>query len=255
MAQRRRVGPVVDQVGNRALQDDAELHQVGHPTRLQREDVMAAVRHVLHQPPGDQIVQGTAHVPAAAAVAPFHLDLLQPGARRQQAGLDCPGRSARRPLAPGFVSVGGMVRLVWDCKLVPILVYPLHRGRNKGASVQPTANTSPAERRKQMYQRGPTVVFACRKDPRFSYCMYVPPSYDADPAGHTLIVAMHGTGRTMTAYRDGFAPFARFNKCVVLAPLFPVGVLGDDYADGFQIHAGGRHPLRPHPARDGGRGG
>jgi poly(3-hydroxybutyrate) depolymerase len=100
--------------------------------------------------------------------------------------------------------------------------------------VQPTTNTSPAERRKQMYQRGPTVVFACRKDPRFSYCMYVPPSFDADPAGHALLVAMHGTGRTMTAYRDGFAAFARFNKCVVLAPLFPVGVLGDDYADGFK---------------------
>jgi len=64
--------------------------------------------------------------------------------------------------------------------------------------------------------------------------MYVPPGFDADPAGHTLIVAVHGTGRTMTTYRDGFSAFARYNRCVVLAPLFPVGVLGDDYADGFK---------------------
>ncbi|MCW3475242.1 alpha/beta hydrolase [Limobrevibacterium gyesilva] len=98
----------------------------------------------------------------------------------------------------------------------------------------PQTTTAAADRRKQMYQRGPTVVYACRKDPRFSYCMYVPPGFDADPAGHTLIVAVHGTGRTMTAYRDGFSAFARYNKCVVLAPLFPVGVCGDDNADGFK---------------------
>lgn len=96
------------------------------------------------------------------------------------------------------------------------------------------ASTNVAALRRDMYLRGPTVVFACRRDPRLSYCMYVPPKYDLDPAAHSLIVAMHGTGRTMTEYRDGFAAFARFNKCVVLAPLFPVGVLGDDYPDGFK---------------------
>ncbi len=98
----------------------------------------------------------------------------------------------------------------------------------------PATTTAPGERARLMYGRGPTVVYACRKDPRFSYCLYVPASFDADPAGHTLIVAVHGTGRTMTAYRDGFAAFAQYNKCVVLAPLFPVGVLGDDYGDGFK---------------------
>ena len=98
----------------------------------------------------------------------------------------------------------------------------------------PDPATPAAQRAKLLYGRGPTVVYACRKDPRFSYCLYVPPTFDADPAGHTLIVAVHGTGRTMTAYRDGFAGFALYNKCVVLAPLFPVGVLGDDYADGFK---------------------
>ena len=98
----------------------------------------------------------------------------------------------------------------------------------------PSTTTTPAQRAKLMYGRGPTVVYACRKDPRFSYCLYVPASFDANPAEHTLIVAVHGTGRTMTTYRDGFAAFAQYNQCVVLAPLFPVGVLGDDYADGFK---------------------
>ncbi len=98
----------------------------------------------------------------------------------------------------------------------------------------PTSENPAAERARLLYARGPTVVYACRRDPRFSYCMYVPPGFDADPAGHTLIVAVHGTGRTMTTYRDGFSAFARYNRCVVLAPLFPVGVLGDDYADGFK---------------------
>ncbi len=100
--------------------------------------------------------------------------------------------------------------------------------------MQSQTTNDPATRRLQMYLRGATVVFACKQDPRFSYCLFVPPDYDADPAGHALIVAVHGTGRTMTAYRDGFAAFARYNKCVVLAPLFPVGPRGDDYPDGFK---------------------
>ncbi len=102
------------------------------------------------------------------------------------------------------------------------------------AQTQNSAADEPAQRGKQMYLRGATAVFACKADPRFSYCMFVPPDDDGDIAGHELIVAVHGTGRTMNAYRDGFAPFARYNKCVVLAPLFPIGPLGDDYRDGFK---------------------
>ncbi|MCC7271916.1 MAG: alpha/beta hydrolase, partial [Alphaproteobacteria bacterium] len=90
------------------------------------------------------------------------------------------------------------------------------------------------ERRKKMYQRGATTVFASKADPRFPYCMYVPQTFDEDPAGHTLIVTVHGTGRTMTVYRDAFAEFCRFNKCLVLSPLFPVGVRGDGNPEGFK---------------------
>jgi pimeloyl-ACP methyl ester carboxylesterase len=45
---------------------------------------------------------------------------------------------------------------------------------------------------------------------------------------------VHGTGRTQHAYRDAFAEFGRYNNFVVLAPLFPVGPLGDGEADGYK---------------------
>ncbi len=94
---------------------------------------------------------------------------------------------------------------------------------------------SPAARRRKMYERGATPVFACRADPRFGYCLYVPHTFDDDPAGHSLVVVMHGSGRTMEAYRDRFAAFGRYRRCVILAPLFPIGPLGDGNAHGFKL--------------------
>lgn len=79
------------------------------------------------------------------------------------------------------------------------------------------------------FDYGSTPVFALKADPRFSYCLYVPSGEVRD-----LIVAVHGTGRTFTEYRDRFAEFARWHQCAVLCPLFPVGVLGDDNRDGFK---------------------
>ena len=83
------------------------------------------------------------------------------------------------------------------------------------------------ERSQKLYFRSHTTIFSSRYDPRFQYCLYVPPAFDNDRENYRLVVAMHGTGRSMTHYRDAFAEFARYNRCVVLAPLFPVGPLGD----------------------------
>lgn len=85
-----------------------------------------------------------------------------------------------------------------------------------------------------LYDLGPTPVIACKADPRFSYCLYVPRSVGQGGPAPDLIVAMHGTGRGFTGYRDAFEEFARWHNCVVLAPLFPIGVLGDDNRDGFK---------------------
>lgn len=94
---------------------------------------------------------------------------------------------------------------------------------------------SPEARRRKMYYRGSTPIFSCRADPRFSFCLHVPPDFDNDPAGYTLVVVTHGSGRTMETYRDRFAPFAQYKNCVILAPLFPVGPLGDGNAHGFKV--------------------
>ncbi|QJQ93855.1 MULTISPECIES: alpha/beta fold hydrolase [Halomonadaceae] len=96
------------------------------------------------------------------------------------------------------------------------------------------AEQASSERYRQMYRRGTTTVFSCRQDPRFSYCLYVPQELDQAPHTYTLLVAVHGTGRTMNAYRDAFAEFAEYHRCVVLAPLFPVGPCGDGEPDGYK---------------------
>lgn len=90
------------------------------------------------------------------------------------------------------------------------------------------------QRARALYDLDRTTVFASRSDPRFSYCLYVPPDLGERDEAPELIVAMHGTGRAFIGYRDAFADFARWHNCVVLAPLFPVGVMGDGHRDGFK---------------------
>ena len=85
-----------------------------------------------------------------------------------------------------------------------------------------------------LYDLGATPVFACKTDPRFSYCLYVPKTFAQHRHPPELVVAMHGTGRGFTGYRDAFEAFGRWNNCIILAPLFPIGVLGDDNRDGFK---------------------
>ena len=82
-------------------------------------------------------------------------------------------------------------------------------------------------------------INALKSDPRFSWGVYVPPSFAGDPAGHELAVIVHGSGRDQWPCRERFEAFARFNRFVILAPMFPVGVLGDDNADGYKYMAGG----------------
>jgi poly(3-hydroxybutyrate) depolymerase len=97
----------------------------------------------------------------------------------------------------------------------------------------PVEERLPGDRGHQIYDLGQTTVFASRHDPRFSYCLYVPPT--AGQGGPpNLVVAMHGTGRAFMSYRDAFAEFGRWNNCAILCPLFPVGVRGDGNRDGFK---------------------
>ncbi len=100
-----------------------------------------------------------------------------------------------------------------------------------------TAQTLPglsSAKAEALYDLGSTTVYASRHDPRFPYVLYVPDEILAPGNDVELVVVMHGTGRHFTQYRDAFAPFGRWNRCVVLCPLFPVGVLGDGNRSGFK---------------------
>ncbi|MGA0607833.1 hypothetical protein ACO2Q0_17730 [Phenylobacterium sp. VNQ135] len=85
----------------------------------------------------------------------------------------------------------------------------------------------------------PRSQFAYRGDPRFSYCVHLPEGFQPGAASRRLLVAVHGTGRNAMAYRDALAGLADAHGYVVLAPLFPVGVLGDYNPDGYKYLAEG----------------
>ena len=90
------------------------------------------------------------------------------------------------------------------------------------------------EKAQALYDLGSTTVYASRHDSRFPYVLYVPPEVLTPGNDVELVVVMHGTGRQFTQYRDAFAPFGRWNRCIVLCPLFPVGVRGDGERSGFK---------------------
>lgn len=85
------------------------------------------------------------------------------------------------------------------------------------------------------YGFGRTSMFACQFDQRFSYCLYVPEGYDEDgDAAYPLAVIVHGTNRPAQEYRDRFADFAEREQCVILAPLFPCGIIEPGELDNYK---------------------
>jgi len=91
-----------------------------------------------------------------------------------------------------------------------------------------------SDRGRAIYDLGPTAIFASRMDPRFHYCLYVPPAV-GNGTKVDLLVAVHGTGRTsFLDFRDGFAEFGRWNDCAILCPICPMNVLGDDARSGYK---------------------
>jgi poly(3-hydroxybutyrate) depolymerase len=76
------------------------------------------------------------------------------------------------------------------------------------------------------YGFGRTALYACQYDQRFSYCLYVPESYEEDgDTTYPLAVIVHGTNRPAQEYRDRFVDFGEREQCVILAPLFPCGII------------------------------
>ncbi|MFC3982979.1 hypothetical protein [Streptosporangium jomthongense] len=86
-----------------------------------------------------------------------------------------------------------------------------------------------------IYDIGRTPMYASQYDQRFSYCLHVPDDYSADSGKvYSLAVLVHGTERDVQTYRDSFADFSEANDCVVLVPLFPVGIPDPGEFDGYK---------------------
>lgn len=86
------------------------------------------------------------------------------------------------------------------------------------------------------YERGATSLFASRSDQRFSYCLYVPSDYDEDgEATYPLAVVVHGTGRAAQRCRDELAAFGERHGCIVLAPLFPCGIIEPGDRENYKL--------------------
>lgn len=99
----------------------------------------------------------------------------------------------------------------------------------------PRVGDGPKERLRSLYLTGETTIIACKADPRFCYTLYIPESaWDEPDQELDLLVSVHGTMRLQSLYRDAFSGFGRFNNCMILAPLFPVGVRGDMEAGGYK---------------------
>lgn len=95
-----------------------------------------------------------------------------------------------------------------------------------------TANVQDPQR---FYSTGATTIFAALSDQRLSYCLYVPSAHEQAGQALPLVVIVHGTARTATAYRDAFAEFAESHGCVVLAPLFPAGLIDPNDLHNFKF--------------------
>jgi pimeloyl-ACP methyl ester carboxylesterase len=116
-------------------------------------------------------------------------------------------------------------------------ITPTHTPMNP-ALTSPTRSTTDeqeaVECAEAKFELGNTAIFSCKADPRFCYTLYVPPIADTGESVE-LMVAMHGSSRdSFLDFRNGFAEFGRWNRCAVLCPLFPIGVLGDDNGNGYK---------------------
>ncbi|RZU11188.1 esterase/PHB depolymerase [Kribbella rubisoli] len=83
------------------------------------------------------------------------------------------------------------------------------------------------------FARGKTPIFASQYDQRLGYCLYVPENLRTERA--PLLVMQHGTERNASLYRDHMAGFADEHQVVVLAPLFPAGIIDPEDLHNFKF--------------------
>ncbi|MEV4319515.1 alpha/beta hydrolase [Actinocrispum sp. NPDC049592] len=79
-----------------------------------------------------------------------------------------------------------------------------------------------------------TPFFVAPTEPRCSYCLYVPTTWTPE-AELSVMVAVHGTGRSVGELREGFIPFAERHNVIVVTPLFPVGIDDPDDVHDYKV--------------------
>jgi poly(3-hydroxybutyrate) depolymerase len=86
----------------------------------------------------------------------------------------------------------------------------------------------------EFFHSGATTLFALQTDQRFSYWLYVPTVHQNTTEPLPLVVIMHGTARTAERYRTMYSEFAEQHGCIVLAPLFPAGIIDPEDLHGYK---------------------
>jgi poly(3-hydroxybutyrate) depolymerase len=87
------------------------------------------------------------------------------------------------------------------------------------------------------YSLGKAGLIALQADQRFSYALYVPGAFDLandNVQEFDVVIAVHGSNRIVTEYRDAFVEMADRRGCFVLAPLFPIGIIDHYDADNYK---------------------
>lgn len=82
------------------------------------------------------------------------------------------------------------------------------------------------------------MMWHCRSDPRFSYHTYVPRSvYEKPSRTYRIMSFIHGTGRTIEAYRNLFSEFADRRDLILIFPMFPGGLMDQDDFNSYKLLA------------------
>lgn len=88
------------------------------------------------------------------------------------------------------------------------------------ASALVTVDTVNPEFHEELYLVGKIPLTQCISVNRFSYCLYIPPRYQALHS-LALVVIVHGSSRDSCNLRDSFSDLAERQGCAILCPLFP----------------------------------
>jgi pimeloyl-ACP methyl ester carboxylesterase len=81
---------------------------------------------------------------------------------------------------------------------------------------------------------GRSAVVAARRDPRISYCFYVPTEYRRVWKFRNLLLYIHGEGRRFQFLLNTLRPLARECGYLLVCPLFPANVLRDGNLSGYK---------------------